>query len=60
MRQTLRSGSVVGKQLDFIAQELMRETNTMGAKVDDSEAGRHVVEIKGCIEKIREQAQNLE
>jgi uncharacterized protein (TIGR00255 family) len=60
MRQTLREGSLVGKRLDFIAQELMRETNTMGAKVNDPQAAQHVVEIKGCIEKIREQVQNLE
>jgi uncharacterized protein (TIGR00255 family) len=60
MRQTLAGHQLVGKQLDFIAQEIMRETNTIGAKVNDPEAARHVVEIKGCIEKIREQVQNLE
>ena len=60
MRQTLAAAQLVGKQLDFIAQELMRETNTIGAKVNDPQAARHVVEIKGCIEKIREQVQNLE
>ena len=60
MRQTLASHQLVGKQLDFIAQELMRETNTIGAKVNDPQAARDVVEIKGCIEKIREQVQNLE
>jgi uncharacterized protein (TIGR00255 family) len=60
MRQTLSGQQLVGKQLDFIAQELMRETNTIGAKVNDPQAARHVVEIKGCIEKIREQVQNLE
>jgi len=60
MRQTLTASPLVGKQLDFIAQELMRETNTIGAKVNDPQAARHVVEIKGCIEKIREQVQNLE
>jgi len=60
MRQTLSGSQLVGKQLDFIAQELMRETNTIGAKVNDPQAARHVVEIKGCIEKIREQVQNLE
>lgn len=60
MRQALSGRRPVGKQLDFIAQELMREANTMGAKVNDPEAARHVVEIKGCIEKIREQGQNLE
>lgn len=60
MRQTLAAGRLVGKRLDFIAQELMREANTMGAKVNDPRAAQHVVEIKGCIEKIREQVQNLE
>ena len=60
MRETLARGELVGKQLDFIGQELMRETNTMGAKVNDSQAARHVVDIKGCIERIREQVQNLE
>ena len=60
MRQTLGSRQPVGKRLDFIAQELMREANTMGAKVNDSHASQHVVDIKGCIEKIREQVQNLE
>lgn len=60
MRQTLASHDLVGKRLDFIAQELMREVNTLGAKVNDPEATHHVVDIKGCIEKIREQVQNLE
>ena len=60
MRQSLTSGQPVGKQLDFMAQELMREANTMGAKVNDAQAARHVFEIKGSIEKIREQVQNLE
>lgn len=60
MRQALTSGRPVGKQVDFIAQELMREANTMGAKVNDPQAAQRVVEIKGCIEKIREQGQNLE
>lgn len=60
MRQTLQGKALVGKRMDFIAQELMREANTMGAKVNDPEAVQHVVDIKGCIEKIREQVQNLE
>ena len=60
VRQTLASHQLVGKRLDFIAQELIRETNTLGAKVNDPEAIQHVVDIKGCIEKIREQVQNLE
>jgi uncharacterized protein (TIGR00255 family) len=60
VRQSLAGRELIGKRLDFIAQELMREANTMGAKVNDAEAVQHVVEIKGCIEKIREQVQNLE
>ena len=60
MRQTLANSQLVGKRLDFIAQELMREANTTGAKVNDPQAAQHVVEIKSCIEKIREQVQNLE
>ena len=60
VRQTLASGGLVGKRLDFIAQELMREANTLGAKVNDAKAARHVVDIKEAIERIREQVQNLE
>ena len=60
MRSTLSSHQLVGKRLDFIAQELIREANTLGAKVNDPRAVQHVVDIKGCIEKIREQVQNLE
>jgi len=60
MRQALAGSRLVGKQLDFIAQELMRETNTLGAKLNDAGAARHVVAVKGAIEKIREQVQNLE
>jgi len=60
VRQTLSGEALVGKRLDFIAQELMREANTMGAKVNDAQAAQHVVDLKGCIEKIREQVQNLE
>ncbi len=60
IRQLLNRQSAMGKALDFIAQELMREANTMGAKANDVTIARYVVEIKGAIEKIREQAQNLE
>ena len=60
MRQALQSRQPVGKQLDFMAQELMREANTTGAKVNDPQAAQQVFEIKGSIEKIREQVQNLE
>ncbi len=60
LRQTLTSPGPIGKLVDFIAQELTRETNTLGAKVNDADAARSVVAMKECIEKIREQAQNLE
>jgi len=60
VRQMLAGAQLIGKRLDFIGQELMREANTMGAKVNDPQAAQHVVEVKSCIEKIREQAQNLE
>ena len=60
MGQSLKDGQLVGKRLDFIAQELMREVNTLGAKANDPEAVQRVVEIKECVERIREQVQNLE
>jgi len=49
-----------GKELDFIAQELMREANTIGAKSVDTVVSNYVVKIKSEIEKIREQLQNVE
>ena len=60
LRETLRGQHSIGKKVDFIAQELVREANTIGAKANDAVVARHVVEIKGAIEKIREQAQNLD
>jgi len=60
IRQALERRDSVGKKLDFIAQELMREANTVGAKTNDAAIAHHVIDIKGAIEKIREQAQNLE
>jgi uncharacterized protein (TIGR00255 family) len=56
----ISAGDSVGKKLDFIAQELTREANTIGAKANDYLIARFVVDIKGAIEKIREQSQNLE
>jgi uncharacterized protein (TIGR00255 family) len=49
-----------GRKLDFIAQEMFRETNTIGAKASDSRLAGLVVEIKSELEKIREQIQNIE
>jgi uncharacterized protein (TIGR00255 family) len=50
----------VGKKLDFLAQEILRELNTLGSKGRDLQMVREVLEMKSEIEKIREQVQNLE
>jgi uncharacterized protein (TIGR00255 family) len=56
----MRSGEPMGKVLDFVAQELQREINTLGAKVQDKHVAYQVVMVKDSIEKIREQVQNVE
>jgi uncharacterized protein (TIGR00255 family) len=58
--KTIGGSGEVGKKLDFIAQELHRETNTIGSKASDFKISKNVIEIKGEIEKIREQAKNIE
>jgi uncharacterized protein (TIGR00255 family) len=50
----------VGRRLDFIIQELGRETNTIGSKAQDASVQQLVIEIKGELERIREQVQNIE
>jgi uncharacterized protein (TIGR00255 family) len=59
-RQALASDGAVGKQLGFLAQELLREVNTMGSKANDAEITRVVIALKGELEKFREQLENLE
>lgn len=59
-RELLESGGCVGRKLDFLMQEMHRETNTIGSKASDAEVSRMVVEIKSELEKIREQVQNIE
>ena len=49
-----------GKKLEFLVQEMLRETNTIGSKSNDSDIANHVVEIKTAIERIREMVQNVE
>ncbi len=49
-----------GRKLEFVIQEMLRETNTIGSKANDAEIARHVVEIKTCIERMREMIQNVE
>ena len=56
----LKENSAVGKKLDFIVQEMNRETNTIGSKCQDVDISHTVVDIKSEIEKIREQVQNIE
>ena len=60
LRDILNGGGSVGRKLDFLLQELGRETNTIGSKCQDLELGKIVIELKAEIEKIREQAQNIE
>ena len=60
MKSFLNSDVPVGRKLDFIVQEMNREANTIGSKVNDSKLAHKVVDIKGEIEKIREQVQNIE
>ena len=50
----------VGRQLDFLLQEMGREVNTIGSKANDAEISKYVVQLKGELEKIREQVQNVE
>lgn len=56
----LQKGGAVGRKLDFIVQEMNRETNTIGSKAQNVEIAQAVVDIKSEIEKIREQIQNIE
>jgi uncharacterized protein (TIGR00255 family) len=49
-----------GRKLEFLTQEMFREANTIGSKAGDVDISRHVVEIKGALEKIRELIQNVE
>ena len=56
----LRSKEPIGRTLDFLAQEMNREINTIGSKANDSQISRQVVILKTELEKFREQAQNVE
>lgn len=58
--QTLDQGGPAGRQLEFLLQEIGREINTLGAKVNDGDATRRVVAMKGRVERLREQVVNVE
>lgn len=49
-----------GRKLDFLTQEMFRETNTIGSKANDAQIAHHVIEIKTAIERMREMIQNIE
>jgi len=49
-----------GRKLEFLTQEMFRETNTIGSKANDAEIARHVIEMKSSIERMREMIQNVE
>jgi uncharacterized protein (TIGR00255 family) len=57
---TLELAESAGRKLEFLTQEMFRETNTIGSKANDVEISRHVIEIKAAIERIREMIQNVE
>ena len=58
--EILDNGGAAGRKLDFLLQEINRETNTIGSKCSNLSISRKVVEIKSELEKIREQIQNIE
>lgn len=60
IRKTLSLDEPIGRKLDFIIQEMNRETNTIGSKSSDIHMTNLVIDIKNIIEKIREQVQNIE
>ncbi len=59
-QSTLKQTGSVGKKLNFILQELNRESNTIGSKASDNKISHLTVEMKQEVEKIREQIQNIE
>lgn len=59
-KQTLAEGGSIGRKLDFIAQEMNREANTILSKANDLEISGRAIELKTEIEKVREQIQNIE
>lgn len=59
-KKVLSNHGEVGRRLDFMAQEMYREANTIGAKANDFPISKEVITIKSLIEKIREQVQNVE
>ena len=59
-REACAGDEAVGRKLDFLAQEMLREANTIGSKSNDAQIARTVVEMKALIDRIKEQVQNAE
>jgi uncharacterized protein (TIGR00255 family) len=55
-----KTGEHAGRKLDFITQEMLREANTIASKANDAQIATHIVEIKGGIDRLKEQVQNIE
>ena len=60
LRELISSEEPTGKKMDFLIQEMNRETNTIGSKANNLEITNRVVDIKTILEDIREQVQNIE
>ena len=58
--EACRTDAHAGRKLDFITQEMLREANTIASKANDAQIARHIVEIKGAIDRLKEQVQNVE
>jgi uncharacterized protein (TIGR00255 family) len=58
--EALEGSEAHGRKLDFVVQEMFRETNTIGSKASDADISSHVVEVKCALERIRELVQNIE
>ena len=56
----IKQDGAIGKKIDFLIQEMNRETNTIGSKANNLEITNNVIEIKTTLEDIREQIQNIE
>ena len=60
LRELIKTNEPTGKKMDFIIQEMNRETNTIGSKANNLEITNRIVAIKTILEDIREQIQNIE
>ena len=60
MSTLLKRTGPIGKSIEFLLQEINRELNTMGAKAQNAKMSQITVEMKGEVEKMREQVQNIE